>query len=128
MGNFLASLFAPASPARPETRLRTYGMPDGFLLNDSIWYGDEGSETVCVARGVRVEPDDLGALDAAALEHQESRQREVLATLGPGHAIQARYRVTPDVGARLDTYAQDTAKIADRYRYRWGIWNRTDRV
>jgi hypothetical protein len=128
MGNFLASLFAPASPARPETRLRMDGMPDGFLLNDSIWYGDEGSETVCVARGVRVEPDDLGALDGAALEHQESRQREVLATLGPGHAVQARYRVTRGVDAPLDAYAADTDKIVDRRRYRWGIWNRTDRV
>jgi hypothetical protein len=128
MGNFLTSLFNPSATPATGSRLRADGMPDGFFLNDSVWFGDEGSEDVCVARGVRVEPDDLGAMDDAGLANQESRQREVLASLPPGQALQARWRVTRVWDEFLDAYAADTGKIVNRHRDRWGIWNRTDRV
>lgn len=109
------------------SRLSRWGMPDGFFLNDVLWFGDAGCAQVAVSRGFVVEPAELDALDEAAKADLIERLRVLLATLGQQYALQVRFQVVSDYFAELERYRKKTDAIQDRWRYRWQVWNRTER-
>jgi hypothetical protein len=47
----------------PETRISREGMPNGFFVNDLLWFGDGGSEQTAVSRGFTIEPPEMDSMD-----------------------------------------------------------------
>jgi hypothetical protein len=109
------------------TRISRKGLPNGFTFSNLIWYGDAASKKVAVSRGVIVEPGEMGTLDDPSLIDQTDRLRVMLSTLGDGFTVQVRRTVGSDNSDALEPYRQDTEAIKDKWRYRWQVWNRTER-
>lgn len=109
------------------TRISRRGMPNGFTFSNLIWYGDAGSKKVAVSRGAIIEPGEMGTLEEASLIDQTDRLRVLQATLDENYAIQYHFTVGSDCSDVLDPYQKDTDAIEDRWKYRWQIWNRTER-
>ena len=111
----------------PETRISREGMPNGFFLNDLLWFGDGGSEQTAVSRGFTIEPAEMDSMDDEARNDLSGRLRYLLATLGDEYTLQARYLVCSDYSEVLDKYRSATEAIADKWKHRWQVWNRTER-
>jgi type IV secretion system protein TrbE len=109
------------------TRVSREGMPNGFFLNDLLWFGDGGSEQTAVSRGFIIEPAELDSMDDEAKSDLSDRLRYLLAALGEEYTLQCRYMVCSDYAEVLDKYKSATESIKDKYKYRWQIWNRTER-
>ena len=109
------------------TRIRREGMPNGFFLNDLLWFGDGGSEQTAVSRGFIVEPAEMDSMDDEAKSDLSDRLRYLLAALGEEYTLQCRYMVCSDYSEMLDKYKSATESIADKRKHRWQIWNRTER-
>lgn len=102
-------------------------MPDGFFFNDLIWHGDSASEETAVSRGFIIDPSERTSLDEDSAEDLIDNLRVLLATCGVEYTIQAKLLVCSDFTKELDGYQRDTESISDKYRFRWQIWNRTER-
>ena len=57
------------------TRINREGMPNGFFLNDLLWFGDGGSEQTAVSRGFIVEPVEMHSMDDEAKSDLSDRLR-----------------------------------------------------
>ena len=110
-----------------HTRISRSGMPNGFFLNDLLWFGDAGSEQTAVSRGFIVEPAEMASMDDEARSDLSDRLRYLLAALGEEYTLQCRLLVCSDYSEVLDKYKSATESIADKRKYRWQIWNRTER-
>jgi type IV secretion system protein TrbE len=108
-------------------RISFSGMPNGFFLNDLLWFGDAESKETAVSRGFLVEPGELESLDDAWKADVVDRLRVMLAQLGEGYSLQIRYVVGSDYTDALDAYHAMTEAVSDKWRYRWQLWNRTER-
>src|SRR6266478_6003863 len=75
------------------SRISTEAMPNGFFFNDLLWFGDGGSQETAVSRGFVVIPGERDGMDDEAASDLIDRLRVMLATLGEGYSIQARYLV-----------------------------------
>ena len=102
-------------------------MPNGFFLNDLLWFGDSASEQTAVSRGFIIEPGERDSMDELAAEDLIDRLRVLLATLGPEYSLQCRYLVCSDYSDVLDRYQANTESIRDKHRHRWQVWNRVER-
>jgi hypothetical protein len=109
------------------TRISREGMPNGFFLKDLLWFGDSASEQTAVSRGFIVIPGERDSLDDDSQIDLVDRLRVLLATLGTEYTLQVKRLICSDYSAELERYRQDTEAIADKYRYRWQIWNRSER-
>jgi hypothetical protein len=109
------------------TRISREGMPNGFFLKDLLWFGASGSEQTAVSRGFLVVPGERDSLDEDSQVDLVDRLRVLLATLGTGYTLQVRLLICSDYSAELERYWLATEAIKDRHRYRWQIWNRTER-
>jgi type IV secretion system protein TrbE len=109
------------------TRISREGMPNGFFLNDLLWFGDGGSEQTAVSRGFIVEPAEMDSMDDEAKSDLSDRLRYLLAALGEEYTLQCRYMVCSDYSEVLDKYKSATESIADKRKHRWQVWNRTER-
>ena len=109
------------------TRISREGMPNGFFLNDLLWFGDGGSEQTAVSRGFIVEPAEMDSMGDEAKSDLSDRLRYLLAALGEEYTLQCRYMVCSDYSEVLDKYKSATESIADKRKHRWQIWNRTER-
>jgi hypothetical protein len=109
------------------TRISRESMPNGFFLNDLLWFGDSGSEETAVSRGFTIIPGERDSLDDDAQHDLIDRLRVLLAVLGNEYTLQCRYLVCSDYSDVLNRYDRDTESITDKYRHRWQIWNRKER-
>jgi type IV secretion system protein TrbE len=113
---------------RTHSRISRSGMPNGFFFPDGLlWYGDAGSKKTAVSRGFIVEPLELDNLDAGAKIDVSERLCGLIASLGTEYTMQVKYLVCSDYSDALERYRRETEKIASPWRYRWQIWNRTER-
>jgi len=49
------------------SRVSRVGMPNGFFLNDLLWFGDGGSKKTAISRGFMVEPGEISAFSVTQL-------------------------------------------------------------
>jgi type IV secretion system protein TrbE len=110
-----------------ETKVSRGGMPNGFFFSKLLWFGDAGSRRTAVARGIIVEPGELGILDEETKTNISDRLRILIGQLGDEYTVQARYLVCRDYAEALERYRRETEAIKDKWRFRWQIWNRTER-
>src|SRR5690348_14891178 len=103
------------------TRINRDGMPNGFFLENLIWFGDASSKKVAVSRGVIVEPGEMETLEEASLVDLTERLRVLQATLGEDYTIQVRYTVGSEYSDVLEPYQKGTEAIADKWQNRWQI-------
>jgi hypothetical protein len=45
----------------PISRISRVGMPNGFFLNDLLWFGDGATRKTTISRGFMVEPGEIRA-------------------------------------------------------------------
>jgi hypothetical protein len=57
----LVSVIAGKDPG-PTSRISRVGMPNGFFLNDLLWFGDGASRKTAISRGFTVEPGESAPL------------------------------------------------------------------
>jgi len=103
------------------------GMPNGFFLHKLLWFGDGGSDQTAVARGFMICPAEMDSMDDDALDNLSDRLRYLVVALGTEYTLQVRYLVCSDYGDLLRSYRDGTDTITDRHKYRWQVWNRTER-
>ena len=89
-----------------NTRIKREGMPNGFFLNDLLWFGDCSSEQTAVSRGFFVEPAEMNALDKEAKSDLLDRLRYLLAALGEEYTLQCRHMVCSDYSEVLERYGR----------------------
>jgi type IV secretion system protein TrbE len=123
----LETLLPTRGKGRAPSRLSRSGMPNGFFVGDLLYFGDGGSKKTAVSRGFIVEPPELDILDGEAKIDVSERLRVLLATLGNEYTLQVKYLICSDYSDVLEAYRLGTEAIGDKYRYRWQIWNRTER-
>lgn len=110
-----------------QTRVSRSGLPQGFFFNDLMWFGDGAAVYTSVARGFVIEPAEMDSLDEQSKENLSHRLRILLATLGEDYTLQIRYLVCSDYELELEAYRAATEAITDKHKYRWQVWNRTER-
>ena len=113
--------------ASGPTRISREGMPNGFFLNDLLWFGDGGSEQTAVSRGFIIEPAEMDSMDEEAMDDLSTRLRYLVASVGEDYTIQLRYLACSDYSEVLERYKSATEAIADKKKHRWQVWNRTER-
>jgi type IV secretion system protein TrbE len=109
------------------SRISISGMPNGFFWKNLLWFGDALSRQTAVARGMIIEPAEQEGMDESSLDDLSDRLRRLIRTLGDEYQLMAKYLVSNDHRDILDRYRKETDSIVDRYRYRWQIWNRSER-
>jgi hypothetical protein len=109
------------------SRVSREAMPDGFFLNDLLWYGDTNSDQTAVSRGFSIIPSERDGMDEDAQADLIERLRVLLAVLGNEYTIQGKLLVGSDYSNVLDQYDRDTEAISDKHKYRWQVWNRKER-
>jgi hypothetical protein len=110
-----------------QTRISPKGMPNGFYVNNLLWYGDGGSQETAVSRGFIVEPGEMETRDEGSKVDLSDRLCRLQATLGEQFAMQVRRVAGGDYSDVLEGYRKHTEAIKDRGRHRWQIWARTER-
>jgi hypothetical protein len=95
----LASLFSRKKSAR-QSRVSRVGMPNGFFLNDLIWFGDGSSKKTAISRGFMVEPGEISAFSVTQLNDLHERLRILLGILGEEFALQIQWSIDSDFLSR----------------------------
>ena len=62
----LVSVVSGKDPG-PTSRISRVGMPNGFFLNDLLWFGDGASRKTAISRGFTVEPGEISAFSVTQL-------------------------------------------------------------
>ena len=57
-------------------------MPNGFFLNDLLWFGDGATKKTAVSRGFMIEPGEMTAFSVGQLNDLHERLRVLLGMLG----------------------------------------------
>lgn len=109
------------------SRISRAAMPNGFLLNDLIWYGDGLSDQTAIARGFFIEPIELESMDIPHMEWLSMRLRALIESLGEEYCLMVKYIVGNDYSDVLKRYRGRTDAIEDQFRYRWTIYSRNER-
>ena len=65
----------------PLSRISRVGMPNGFFLNDLLWFGDGASRKTAISRGFMVEPGEISAFSVTQLNDLHERLRILLGIL-----------------------------------------------
>jgi type IV secretion system protein TrbE len=112
---------------KSDSRIKRTGLPNGFFLRDILWFGDNASDQTAVAKGFLLIPGERDSLDDDSQEDLVDRIRVLLATLGTEYTVQVKSLICSDYSVELERYRLGTEAIADSYRYRWQIYNRTER-
>jgi hypothetical protein len=77
----------------PASRISRVGMPNGFFLNDLLWFGDGASKKTAVSRGFMVEPGEISAFSVTQLNDLHERLRILLGILGEEFALQVQWSI-----------------------------------
>jgi hypothetical protein len=78
------------------SRVSRVGMPNGFFLNDLIWFGDGASKKTAISRGFTVEPGEISAFSVTQLNDLHERLRILLGILGEEFALQIQWSIDSD--------------------------------
>ena len=78
------------------TRVSRAGMPNGFFLNDLLWFGDGASKRTAISRGFVVEPSEISAFSIAQLNDLHERLRILLGILGEEYTLQVQWSIDSD--------------------------------
>src|ERR1700758_5249040 len=76
-----------------SSRISRSGMPNGFFLNDLIWFGDGASNKTAISRGFIVEPGEINAFSVQQLNDLHERLRILLGILGEEYALQIQWSI-----------------------------------
>jgi hypothetical protein len=86
-------------------------MPNGFFLNDLIWFGDGASKRTAVSRGFMVEPGEINAFSVAQLNELHERLRILLGILGEEYTLQIQWSIDSDYRHELEQYHGNTLEL-----------------
>jgi hypothetical protein len=111
------------------TRVARAGMPNGFFLNDLLWFGDGGSKRTAISRGFVVEPSEISAFSVAQLNDLHERLRILLGILGEEYTLQIQWSIDSDYRHELETYHRETLDLRrrDPLYGRFGVLIRAER-
>lgn len=104
-------MFFNSSRARRATGVQLHAFPDGFYLNDLLWYGEGGGKSIPVARGFEIIPTDPSGLGNPGLIDLRHRLQQTLQMLGTNHTMQVRWTLDSDYRAELTAYDKETSRI-----------------
>ncbi len=96
------------------TRVNRRGMPNGFFLNDCLWFGDGASRRTAAARGFSVEPGEMDAFSVRQLNDLHERLRILLGLLGREHTLQVQWTLDSDYRQELADYHRETLELRRR--------------
>ncbi len=113
----------------PTSRISRVGMPNGFFLNDLLWFGDGASKKTAISRGFMVEPGEIGAFSVTQLNDLHERLRILLGILGEEFALQVQWSIDSDYRHELEMYHRETLKLRrqDPVRGQFGVLIRAER-
>src|SRR6202165_3064883 len=113
----------------PISRISRGGMPNGFFLNDLLWFGDGASKKTAISRGFMVEPGEISAFSVAQLNDLHERLRILLGILGEEFALQVQWSIDSDYRHELETYHRETLNLRrqDPVHGQFGVLIRAER-
>ncbi|MBV9129461.1 MAG: hypothetical protein JO298_03620 [Verrucomicrobia bacterium] len=98
----------------PTSRISRVGMPNGFFLNDLLWFGDGASNKTTISRGFMVEPGEISAFSVTQLNDLHERLRILLGILGEEFALQVQWSIDSDYRHELESYHRETLNLRRR--------------
>jgi type IV secretion system protein TrbE len=113
----------------PRTQTSRVGMPNGFFLNDLLWFGDGASNRTAISRGFMVEPGEISAFSVAQLNSLHERLRILLGILGEEFTLQIQWSIDSDYRRELELYHQETMNLrrSDPIHGQFGVLIRAER-
>jgi type IV secretion system protein TrbE len=106
--------FATRRGSGPSSRISRIGMPNGFFLNDLLWFGDGASKKAAVSRGFMIEPGEMTAFSVGQLNDLHERLRVLLGILGLEYHLQIQWSIDSDYRHELEEYHQETLELRRR--------------
>jgi type IV secretion system protein TrbE len=124
----LAGVFTRKRPAQ-LSRVSRVGMPNGFFMNDLLWFGDGASKRTAISRGFIVEPGEISAFSVTQLNDLHERLRILLGILGEEFALQIQWSIDSDYRHELEAYQRETLKLRrqDPIHGQFGVLIRAER-
>ena len=113
----------------PASRISRVGMPNGFFLNDLLWFGDGGSKKTAISRGFMVEPGEISAFSVTQLNDLHERLRILLGILGEEYTLQVQWSIDSDYRHELERYHRETLDLRrqDPIHGQFGVLIRAER-
>jgi type IV secretion system protein TrbE len=113
----------------PASRISRVGMPNGFFLNDLLWFGDGGSKKSAISRGFMIEPGEISAFSVTQLNDLHERLRILLGVLGEEYALQVQWSIDSDYRHELEAYHRETLNLRrqDPIHGQFGVLIRAER-
>ena len=113
----------------PASRISRVGMPNGFFLNDLLWFGDGGSKKTAISRGFMIEPGEISAFSVTQLNDLHERLRILLGILGEEYALQVQWSIDSDYRRELEAYHRETLNLRrqDPIHGQFGVLIRAER-
>ncbi|MBV8814624.1 MAG: hypothetical protein JO271_09045 [Verrucomicrobia bacterium] len=114
---------------RRISRVSRLGMPNGFFLNNLIWFGDGASRKTAISRGFIIEPGEISAFSVRELNGLHEKLRIMLGTLGQEYHLQVQWSIDSDYRQELERYHQETLELRrqDPIYGRFGVFVRAER-
>lgn len=114
---------------RPATRVSRSGMPNGFFLNDLIWFGDGAQNKTPVSRGFMIEPGETSSYSTRQLNSIHERLALLLRMLGREYTLQVQWSIDSDYRRELEEYHRETLNIRrkDPVYGKFGVLIRAER-
>ena len=96
---------------RPATRVSRSAMPNGFFLDDLIWFGDGAQNKTPVSRGFMLEPGETSSYSARQLNSIHERLAMLLRMLGREYTLQVQWSIDSDYRRELEAFHRETLAI-----------------
>jgi len=96
--------FASGGKRRRGSRVSRLGMPNGFFINNLIWFGDGVSRKTAISRGFTVEPGEINAFSVRQLNSLHEKLRIMLGMLGQEYHLQVQWSIDSDYRRELEQY------------------------
>jgi hypothetical protein len=113
----------------PASRINRSEMPNGFFLNNLLWFGDGGSAKTAISRGFIVEPGEMMTCSNSELNTLHEKLRMLLGFLGQEYTVQIQWSIDSDYRQELEKYHAETLKLrrVDPYHGKFGVLIRGER-
>src|SRR5258708_440546 len=121
--------FATGRGKGPATRISRIGMPNGFFINDLLWFGDGATKKTAVSRGFTIEPGEMTAFSVGQLNDLHERLRVLLGMLGQEYQLQIQWSIDSDYRHELEEYHRETLELRrrDPVQGQFGVLVRAER-
>jgi hypothetical protein len=113
----------------PVSRISRVAMPNGFFLNDLLWFGDGASKKTAIAKGFTIEPGEINAFSIRELNDLHERLRILLGVLGEEYTLQIQWSIDSDYRRELEEYHAETLELRrkDPVHGQFGVLIRAER-